>query len=102
MDEIARGTRSALRSGPLRRCEPRKHVSGLRRMIVALDANVLLRKIDVASTQYGVANAAIRNCLAQGDMLVLFPQALFETWVVATRPREQNGLGLSVPECQRE
>lgn len=46
------------------------------------------------------AVAAVERLRAAGDQPVIVPQVLYEYWVVATRPANLNGLGLS-PEAAR-
>ncbi len=43
---------------------------------------------------YRVAEAAVAELRWQGDDLCVAPQNLYEFWVIATRPLDQNGLGL--------
>jgi predicted nucleic acid-binding protein len=43
-----------------------------------------------------VAVQAVIRLLERGEVLCILPQNLIEFWVVATRPLEVNGLGLSV------
>lgn len=47
----------------------------------------------------------VENCLDKlgrgGEKLVVVPQILVEFWVVATRPKDVNGLGLTVGEAER-
>lgn len=74
----------------------------MRRVRVVLDANVLLRAADPSAPLRPVAVAAVTALGRRGDIPVLVPQSLYEFWVVATRPREHNGLGLSVAECRGE
>lgn len=68
--------------------------------LVAVDANVLLRSSDSASPQYEVARDALRKLVREGRLLVLLPQVVYESWVVATRPKSANGLGLSIPQAR--
>jgi hypothetical protein len=70
-------------------------------MIVVLDANVLLRFADPTAAQHPAAVAALSVLRVQGDSLRTLPQSLYEFWVVATRPVANNGLGLSVTECEQ-
>lgn len=63
-------------------------------MRILLDTNVLLRLEDLAHGLHSQARSAIDVLDANGHELVLVPQVLYECWVVATRPREVNGLGL--------
>ena len=68
-------------------------------MRILLDTNVLLRLSDAAHLANPVAESAIRRLNDAGHEPVLVPQVIYEFWVVATRPRNVNGLGLSVPEA---
>ena len=70
-------------------------------MTVVIDANVLLRFADPTAAQHATAVAALSTLHAQGDALRTIPQSLYEFWVVATRPVANNGLGLSVAECEQ-
>ena len=63
-------------------------------MRILLDTNVLLRLEDLAHAQHSPARTAIDILDSNSHELVLVPQVLYECWVVATRPREVNGLGL--------
>ena len=38
-------------------------------------------------------------CLERQEELLIIPQAQREFWVVATRPRQQNGLGMTTVEA---
>jgi predicted nucleic acid-binding protein len=70
-------------------------------MKVVLDANLLLRLADPSAVQHPTAAAALGALRVQGDSLITFPQSLYEFWVVATRPVANNGLGLSIAECEQ-
>jgi predicted nucleic acid-binding protein len=70
-------------------------------MTIVLDANILLRIADPTAAQHPTAVAALLSLRAQGDSLRTVPQSLYEFWVVATRPVTNNGLGLSVAECEQ-
>ncbi len=69
-------------------------------MTMLIDANVLLRLAVKADPQHRLAAEAILK-LDQADIeLCLVPQVLYEYWVVATRPLDVNGLGLSIDEAR--
>ena len=68
-------------------------------MTPVLDANVLLRLADPQSLLHVAAAGAVRAAAVAYGRPATIPQAVYEFWVVATRPLAQNGLGLSVPEC---
>ncbi len=71
-------------------------------MSYLIDTNVLLRLINSHDSQYPQAQNAINKLLQQGIELNIVPQNLFEFWVVATRPANVNGLGLTVEEATHE
>lgn len=64
-------------------------------MSVLLDTNILLRLADRGSPHHEAARRAVERLAELGLTCVLVPQVLYEYWVVATRPSENNGLGLS-------
>ena len=61
-------------------------------MILA-DSNVLLRVLQRQHPMHLEAWTAVRILQARKE-IVLAPQNIVELWVVATRPKEQNGLGI--------
>ncbi|WP_233220942.1 hypothetical protein [Chlorogloea sp. CCALA 695] len=71
-------------------------------MSYLVDTNVLLRLINSHNSQYAQAQNAINKLLQQDVELNIVPQNLFEFWVVATRPANVNGLGLTVEEATQE
>jgi predicted nucleic acid-binding protein len=71
-------------------------------MSYLVDTNVLLRLINSYNSQYAQAQNAINKLIQQDVELNIVPQNLFEFWVVATRPANVNGLGLSVEEATQE
>ena len=71
-------------------------------MRVALDTNVLTRSIQPDSPQHVKAQQAIRALRTRRDELCVFPQTFYEFWTVCTRPRGENGLGLTPTETASE
>ena len=71
-------------------------------MICAVDTNVLLRSIDVGHAVQQIALDAMIRLRRRGESLSIFPQNLIEFWAVATRPVENNGLGLSIAQAEIE
>jgi hypothetical protein len=63
---------------------------------VLVDTNALLRTLQVRHPQHEVITRALELLAEQGRHLHVVPQNLVELWVVATRPVEQNGLGLTM------
>jgi len=70
-------------------------------MTIVLDANVLLRFTDTKASQHPSAVTALTALRARGERLRTLPQSHYEFWVVATRPVQDRGLGLSTTECDK-
>lgn len=68
-------------------------------MKYALDTNVLARSIESDHPQNAEAIAAILALLQRAHDVYVLPQNLIEFWVISTRPRKENGLGLSPVEA---
>ena len=60
-----------------------------------VDTSVLTRTLQPHHSLYALTDRAIERLLAQGRDLHIVAQNLIELWVVATRPLEQNGLGMA-------
>jgi predicted nucleic acid-binding protein len=71
-------------------------------MSYLVDTNVLLRSIQQTHPMHESSLQAIRILFEQGETLCIIPQNLIEFWVVATRPIEVNGLGLSFADALNE
>ena len=71
-------------------------------MDVLLDTNVLLRSVDLDDALCATSVGAMQRLQDLGHTLVVVPQVFYEFWVVATRPVENNGLGLSPSEARVE
>lgn len=69
-------------------------------MRVLLDSNILVRLSRRDDPQFQVATQSIEAIRRDGHTICLIPQSLREFWVVATRPRESNGLGLGLSEAK--
>lgn len=67
-----------------------------------IDTSTLLRTLQVRHPQYETIARALERLPEQGRYLPIVPQNLVELWVVATRPVEQNGLGLTPAEAAAE
>ena len=59
-----------------------------------IDTNIVLRLLNPAAPEHPSVRQTLALLEAQGARLVIGLQVLVETWVVATRPTDQNGLGL--------
>lgn len=69
-------------------------------MRVLLDTNVLLRFGNRGQAQHQLARDAITGIRESGHECVLVPQVLYEYWVVATRPAENNGLDMTTSAAE--
>ena len=69
---------------------------------VLVDTNLLVRLTSPGDPQHEVAATAVENLTAEGRRLCLVPQCLYEYHVVATRPRENNGLLREPSDVDRE
>ena len=67
-------------------------------MAILTDTNVLLRSLYPEHLHYFAAENALAALRLRGEALCVAPQNLMEFWAVATRSREDNGLGMS--PCQ--
>ncbi len=69
-------------------------------MSYTLDANIVLCSIEEDHPQRDEALDLINKLIGIGAEVFLLPQSLYEFWVVATRPKKDNGLGLSATEAE--
>jgi predicted nucleic acid-binding protein len=66
------------------------------------DTNVLLRLSDPNSARYALAREATYFLIDQGHQGYLTSQVIIEFWVVATRPKEVNGLGWTTERTKNQ
>jgi predicted nucleic acid-binding protein len=66
-----------------------------------LDTNILLRMSKSDDAHHPIISGALRILVAQGARLYFTSQILGEFWNASTRPRDQNGFGLSTAETDR-
>jgi predicted nucleic acid-binding protein len=71
-------------------------------MSYLVDTNVLLRSAQPSHPMYNDAVNSTTTLKLQGETLYVLSQNLVEFWVVATRPLDVNGLGMSVDEAEQE
>ncbi|MGB5712180.1 MAG: type II toxin-antitoxin system VapC family toxin [Waterburya sp.] len=71
-------------------------------MSYLLDTNILLRTLITEDPNYEITQKVIASLRREKERLFIAPQNLIELWNVATRPADQNGLGLSPIEAQAE
>ncbi len=67
-----------------------------------IDTSVLIRTLQPHHPQYAAAERAVRRLPERGRKLHVAAQNLIELWVVATRPRGENGLGMTTGEAAAE
>jgi predicted nucleic acid-binding protein len=67
-----------------------------------VDTNILARLTDMADSQHAVAAQAVVELHRRREVLHVTPQVLIEFRNVATRPRAQNGLGLSAVDAEAQ
>ena len=68
-------------------------------MNIPLDANILTRTAQPGHAHHLVATDAVNALVLRGDTPCLYPQALYEFCVVATRPIALSGLGFTVNQA---
>jgi predicted nucleic acid-binding protein len=71
-------------------------------MLILTDSNVLLRSLYPDHPHYAAAEQALSTLRLSGDVLCIAPQNLIEFWAVATRSREENGLGMTTDRAASE
>ena len=71
-------------------------------MATLVDTNILLRSIQPTDPLFGVTLSALQILGRNTDRLAVVPQNIVEFWAVATRPRANNGLGLTPSDASIE
>jgi predicted nucleic acid-binding protein len=71
-------------------------------MRVLLDTNIVARLAEPASPHHVRAQEAVRAIRLADDEPVVVPQVIYEFWVMATRPLNENGLGFNRDAVQKE
>ena len=66
------------------------------------DTNLLLRGAETGHPMQTPALEALAALVRSSDVVYITPQNLYEFWVVATRPVERNGLGMTAAQAQVE
>jgi predicted nucleic acid-binding protein len=70
-------------------------------MNILVDTNVVVGFVARGQPRHAPATSAVNRLLADDHELFLVPQVCYEFWVVATRPQDDNGLGLSHADARR-
>ncbi|SPE25669.1 putative nucleic acid-binding protein [Candidatus Sulfopaludibacter sp. SbA3] len=71
-------------------------------MLILADTNVLLRSLYPDHPHYSAAENSLTTLRLLGDALCVAPQNLIEFWAVATRSRDDNGLGMTASRAASE
>lgn len=71
-------------------------------MTYVVDTSVLARIIHKNHPMQQTAKDAVKLLLSRGETLCVFPQNLYEFWVVATRPVLQNGFGMTPVDAETQ
>ncbi|MDQ3813713.1 MAG: PIN domain-containing protein [Armatimonadota bacterium] len=71
-------------------------------MRILLDTNIVLRNATEDDPQHRLVAQTLDHLLEQDYELCIGIQNVLEFWVVATRPRDVNGLGLLPAEARQE
>ena len=69
-------------------------------MRILVDTNIILRLAQPNNPQRPDIVSALAVLTTAKHEICVVPQVFFEYWVVATRPVENNGLGMPVPDVQ--
>jgi predicted nucleic acid-binding protein len=69
-------------------------------MRIKVDTNILIRLQDAGDPRHQVCTEALHRLKSAGNELYICAQVIIEFWVVATRPREVNGLGLEPADVE--
>ncbi len=71
-------------------------------MSILTDTNILLRSLYPEHPHYAAAENALAALRLRNEVLCIAPQNLIEFWTVATRPRDDNGLGMTPARAASE
>lgn len=71
-------------------------------MRILVDTNILVAIAEPEHVHHYASMESVEALRRCGHDLVLVPQVLYEFWTVATRPRDVNGLEMSVDEAALE
>lgn len=66
------------------------------------DTSVIIRLYDTKNPLSEIVGKCFDNLRKSGKELVIVPQILVEFWVVATRPIDVNGLGMTTGAAEKE
>jgi predicted nucleic acid-binding protein len=66
------------------------------------DTSIIVRLYDSTNPMCKTVQKCLDKLENQGEIRVIVPQILVEFWVVATRPKDVNGLGMRPDEAEVE
>lgn len=69
-------------------------------MRVLVDTNILMRARDADDPRHQACVQALERVQSGANEVCICAQVMIEYWVVATRPREVNGLGLNPADVE--
>jgi len=70
--------------------------------MILLDTNILIHSKLAASPHYAKVTQRLTHFYEDNEELIICPQVLYEFYVVATRPANKNGLGVSSHDALHE
>ncbi|MCH8317087.1 MAG: PIN domain-containing protein [Bacteroidetes bacterium] len=70
--------------------------------MILLDTNIILRSKQTSSKHYKEVTEKLIELFTEGYEFVICPQVIYEFYVVATRPDDKNGLGLTPENAIKE
>jgi predicted nucleic acid-binding protein len=71
-------------------------------MAILADTNILLRSLHPEHPHYSIAENALSALRLRDETLYIAAQNLIEFWAVATRSRDENGLGMTTAQAAGE
>ncbi len=64
----------------------------------SFDTNILLRLVEITQAQHKAVSEALKKLKSQNAEFYILLQNISEFWNVCTRPKDKNGLGLTISE----
>ena len=71
-------------------------------MRIAVDTSLVVRNANRDDALHAHVSTRMGDLVTAGAELCIAPQVVFEFWVVATRPAEVNGLGMSAATAKEK
>lgn len=66
------------------------------------DSNIVLRLVNSKDPFHKIVRQCLKQLEQDGEKLIVVPQILIEFWVVATRPINVNGLGMTTDDAEKQ